>query len=240
MKEAPRRLIDDPEVSSSLRDDLARAGEEHHAYAASYDAASKAAGLQAALASQGSGVASMGLLAKLALGTVAAAAFMFAGAALYARLYARSDATGLAATTVAAAAPASVVPAGTPQVEHTPQVITQKASGAPVVAPMRAPTSLAPRAHHSDTQQEIRQLVRIRAYMQSGDAASALQLAERGQRELGDSALWQEREALAVLALFELGRTEQAKQRSGVLLARFPNSPFRAELERRLRRAHEQ
>jgi len=214
---------------------LARAGEEHHAYAAAYDAASKAASLEAALASQGSGAAGMGLLAKVALGVAAAAVCMLAGAALYARLQARSEPAGNGA----AAAPAPVAPPAPPQVRQTPQVIAPQAPTTPVAAPVQAPASLTRRVQHDDTQHEVRQLARIRAYLKAGDAASALALAERGQRELGDSALWQEREALAVLALFELDRTDQAEQRSAVLLARFPNSPFRAELELRSRRAHE-
>jgi hypothetical protein len=237
MHEAPRRLVDDPAVSSSLRDDLARAGEHHHAYAAAYDAASKAAGLEAAIASQGGGAAGLGLLAKVALGVAAAAVFMFAGAALHARLQHRSDPARHDATVPAAPAPFALpVP---PQAVQVPQAIAPQPPAAPVTAAREAPASLTRRAQHDDTQQEVRQLARIRAYLKSGDATSALELAERGQRELGQSALWQEREALAVLALFDLDRTEQAEQRSAVLLARFPNSPFRAGLEHRLRRAHE-
>jgi hypothetical protein len=237
MNEAPRRLIDDPEVSGSLRDDLARAGEEHHASAAAYDTASRLAGLQVALASQGGGSAGMGLLLKLGLGTVAAAALMFAGAALHARFYARGQAVDRAAV----AAPTPVAPAAPLHVVQAPQVTAPQAAGptAPADAPVQATSSSARRAQHDDTPREIRQLARIRAHLQSGDAASALELADRGQRELGESTLWQEREALAVLALFDLGRAEQAQARSAVLLARFPNSPFRAELEHRSRRAHE-
>jgi hypothetical protein len=236
MNEAPRRLIDDPEVSGSLRDDLARAGEEHHASAAAYDTASKAASFQVALASQGGGSAGMGLLLKLGIGTVAAAALMFAGAALHARFYVREQAADRAAV----AAPTPVAPATLPVVQ-APQVTTPEAAKhmAPVAVPAQTTSSPTRRAQHDDTPREIRQLARIRALLQSGDAARALELADRGQRELGESTLWQEREALAVLALFDLGRAEQAQARSAVLLARFPNSPFRAELEHRSRRAHE-
>ena len=238
MNEAPRRLVDDPAVSSSLRDDLARAGEEHHAYASAYDAASKGAIFQALLSSPGGVAAGTGVLVKLVLGTVAAAAFMFAGAALHARLHARSEAADPRAAIVPAPAPAPVAPVSTPHVVQAPPIITPQTPAKPVEAPVAAPSSRARRPQQDDTQ-ELRQLIRIRAYLQSGQAASALELAERGQRELGQSALWQEREALAVLALFELGRSEQAEQRSAVLLARFPDSPFRAELERRSRGSHE-
>jgi len=232
-------LVDDPAVSSSLRDDLARAGEEHRAYAAAYDAASKGAGLQAALMSQGGGAAGMGLLAKVALGVTAAAVFMFAGAALHARLQGRSEPARSGAVNAPAAAPAPVGPVATPSAQR-PQDIVRHAPDAPDAPPVQAPATPPRAAQHDDTPHEVRQLARIRAYLQSGDATRALELAERGQRELGESALWQEREALAVLALFELDRAEQAEQRSAVLLARFPSSPFRAELEHRLRRAHEQ
>jgi hypothetical protein len=229
-------LVDDPAVSSSLRDDLARAGQEHHAYAAAYDAATKAAGLQAALASQGGGVAGTSLLTKLALGITAATVFMFAGAALHARLQGHGAPAERPAVTVPAAPPAQVAPQAAPQAMPAPTIVAPEA---PFAAPSRAPGSLPRLAKHDDAQQEIRQLARIRAFLQSGDPISALELAERGQRELGESALWQEREALAVLALLHLDRTDQAEQRSAVLLSRFPSSPFRAEIERRLRRAHD-
>jgi hypothetical protein len=235
MNDDPRRLVDDPAVSSSLRTDLVRAGEEHHAYAAAYDASSKVAGLQAALASQGSGASSMGLLAKAALGVAAATVFMIAGAVLHARLWVRGESAGHDAVTL----PAPVVkPPVTPQVPTSP-AIAPEAPATSVAAPLERANTLTPRAPRDGTQQEIRQLARIRAYLKSGNATRALELAERGQRELGESALWQEREALALLAMFHLGRTEQAEQRSAVLLMRFPNSPFRAEIEHRLREAHE-
>jgi hypothetical protein len=236
MDEPQRRLVDDPAVSSSLRDDLARAGQEHRAYAAAYDAATKAAGLQAALASQGGGVAGAGLLTKVALGVTAATVFMLAGAALHARLQGHGAPAQRAGVTVPAAPPARVAPQAAPQVMQVPTIMAPEA---PSAAPSRAPGSLPRLAKQNDTQQEIHQLARIRAYLQSGDPVSALELAERGQRELGESALWQEREALAVLALLQLARTEQAELRSAVLLSRFPSSPFRAEIERRLRRAHD-
>jgi hypothetical protein len=231
MREPPRRLVDDPEISSSLRDELSHASEAHQADAAAYDSAGKLAGLQAALASHGGGAAGVGLLAKLALGVAAASAFMAAGAALHARLEQQRA--------PAAHGPAVAPPSPPPRQDSRPLQDTEptplarhSASPAPASEPTR-------RASHHGATHEVHQLARIRAYLQAGDAASALKLAERGQRELGESALWHEREALAVLALLQLDRLEQAEQRSVVLLARFPNSPFRAQLERRLRRAHE-
>src|SRR5690349_2137079 len=131
MNEVPRRLVDDPEVSSSLRDDLARAGEEHHSYAASYDVASKAASFQIALASQGGGAAAMGLLVKLTIGAVAAAAFMFAGAALHARFYVRGEGSVHDSATVPSNASASVAPAKTPRAT---QVLQGSAPEAPAQA----------------------------------------------------------------------------------------------------------
>jgi hypothetical protein len=238
MNEDPRRLVDDPAISKSLRDDLAHAGEEHHAYAAAYDASSKVAGLQAALTSQGSAAASssMGLLSKAALGVVVATAFMVAGAVLHARLWARGDSASPDALTL----PASGVKSpAIPQVLASPAIAPEAPAAAPLAAPLAASNTLARRAPNDGTQQEIRQLARIRASLKSGDAMRALELAERGQRQLGEGALWQEREALAVLALLRLDRTEQAAQRSAVLFARFPSSPFRAEIERGLREAHE-
>jgi hypothetical protein len=79
---------------------------------------------------------------------------------------------------------------------------------------------------------EIADLGRIKALLES-DPAQAYRLAQAGHREHRRGMLRHEREGLAVLALWNLDRRGDAEARSRAFLARYPNSPLRAEIERR-------
>jgi len=94
----------------------------------------------------------------------------------------------------------------------------------------------AERAGNSDAdaalRREIADLGRIKALLES-DPAQAYRLAQAGHRVHRRGMLRHEREGLAVLALWNLDRRGEAEARSRAFLTRYPNSPLRAEIERR-------
>jgi len=242
MHKDPPRLIDDLEISGTLRNDVMHASDQHHAYAAGYDSASKLAAFQTALAAGASPAAAAPLGASVVKGVIGIAgavaliaASMTAGAAIHARWQASTGPAAAAHTESQVAPPAA--PLSAPVAVQAVTVREQAPSEPATIIPTTAPAPATHRGVLDATQQELRQLARMRAHLQAKQPKQALQLAERANRELGESALWQEREALAVLALFALEQTAQAERRAHVLLERFPDSPFRAELEQHLRHA---
>jgi hypothetical protein len=159
------------------------------------------------------------------------------------------------ATYEAPSVPSDVVPSQNAPSQNVPRDVAPSArtpSAPPIdndldaleLAPpalRRAPRSrqaevTAPAAPSEGLRRETDQLARIRAALHAGEARDAYQLAQAGHAEFdpGESMLWHEREALAILALFELGRDPEGSRRARALLARFPGSTFRAELEARL------
>jgi len=58
------------------------------------------------------------------------------------------------------------------------------------------------------------------------DAAQALALAEAGLAEFKDGTFAQEWEGIAVLALFELGKGDEARTRAESFLLRYPNGTY--------------
>jgi len=59
---------------------------------------------------------------------------------------------------------------------------------------------------------------------------SALSLADEGERRFGDSAGAEERRALAISALVNLGRIGEARSRAYPFLERYPNGPHSANV----------
>lgn len=124
------------------------------------------------------------------------------------------------------AAPPSIPP---PMAEERPTTATPRET--PVTQPQRAVDDAALRSRR-----EIAQLGRIRELL-SRDPRTAIRLAEAGHREFGAGMLYQEREALAILAMWSVGDVARADARSRVYLARFPSSAFRARIEAEQRAA---
>jgi len=60
--------------------------------------------------------------------------------------------------------------------------------------------------------------------------ASALLLAEEGEKRFGDSAAAEERRALAISALINLGRIGEARGRAYPFMERYPNGPYSANV----------
>lgn len=90
-------------------------------------------------------------------------------------------------------------------------------------------------ADDAELQREIAELGRIKALLDR-DPAMAFRLAEAGHRRFRGGMLRQEREGLAVLALFELGRRHQAVARAREFLKRYPQSPLRERMTQALDR----
>jgi hypothetical protein len=62
------------------------------------------------------------------------------------------------------------------------------------------------------------------------DPATALALAEEGERRFADSASTEERSALAIRALINLQRIGAARGRAAIFLQRYPNGPYSSEV----------
>jgi len=85
----------------------------------------------------------------------------------------------------------------------------------------------------SPSRREITQLNRIRALLDR-DPAAAHRMIGVAQREFPSGVLREEREGLDAIALFELGQPERARSQAERFVARYPNSPLRARVERLL------
>ncbi len=235
---APQRLLDDPALAMELRLDLERAAAAREPYdvargeakltaALAIGAAKPAGGAGAeleAFASQASSTALSGAALKVGL-TVAAASVI--GATLFwvapsreAKPPAPSDAPR---TAEAESAPAAPAPEGDRPSEAAPA--SESAKAAPAVR--RSPDV------DAELRRETAQLGRIKQLLE-GHPARAYALAQSGHREFERGMLREEREALAVLALWNLGEDQRARQRTEAFLARYPSSAVRGQLERRL------
>jgi hypothetical protein len=120
----------------------------------------------------------------------------------------------------------------------TPEVPAPSADSAtPLSAPLSAPTVVRQPALGADAQaslrREIEQVGRIKLWVES-DPARAYELAQAGQHEFPRGMLRQEREALLVLALWNMGSHTQARREASAFLQRYAESPLRARLERLL------
>jgi hypothetical protein len=113
-----------------------------------------------------------------------------------------------------------------PAAAPTHRVAQTRVALAPGAAPVQANLDDAMR-------REIAQLAQIKAALDT-DPARAYRLAQAGHHEFGRGMLRQEREALAVLSLWQLGRRTEATGRARVFLARYPQSPLRESIERLL------
>lgn len=214
---APPRLVDDARVSAKLRADLTRT----RSVVEPFDTADGLAALDAAIAA-GAGAAAAAPAAKKSV----------LASGMAAKIAAAVGASAVVAT-VATLQVQSTKPAARPQPARS--AWSQPAS--PAIAP--APPSVAAPADTGSTpeidraRREIAQLGRIKALLPSRPA-QAYELAQTGHREFGQGLLHQEREGLAVLALWQLGQRDEAKRRSRAFVQRYPSSPLRAQIERQL------
>jgi hypothetical protein len=254
----PRRLLDDGALPPALRADLMRA----RALPCAYDAGLGLAALQAALAgvaTSASAAASAATEQAAAAAPGSAAPGAAAAPAGHASLLLGSAGAKLGLVVAGASVVAvglfataeRTVPARAPQRPaqtvgdrgfdraHPPELAVREPHRASVPAPpaeAAAASSAAevPAPAAREPRHEIAQLGRIKALL-ARDPARAYRLAQQGHRTFARGVLRHEREGLAVLALFDLNRRPHAERRAHAFMARYPDSPLRAEIEQRLR-----
>jgi hypothetical protein len=245
---APPRLLEDPQSSPALRADLERTATTHP----SYDVATGLIALQAAIAGAGGalsggaghaaqaagakGAGSLGAGLKLTLGAVGVAAAVAASVALWpgTRPAAKPAAMVPHAVTAPATTPPSAAVEETAAGTRAAEPATRAAHESPAATVSGKSRLAKPAATVRQTDdplhREVAQLGEIKASLDA-DPARALRLAELGNREFRRGALAQEREALAVLALWNLGRRAEATKRERAFLERYPQSPLRERLQ---------
>ncbi len=250
MSDDPVRLLDDAGVESKLREALASA---KNAPAPTLDTTAGLARLNAAIVSDGGGPpdspptdggaggAAQGGVGGAAQG--AAVGKSSAGAWIVGTALAGTLAVGGAlllrkpppvknqpppAAQPAAKAPAKPVPsAAKPETvsEPPPPEPIASAKPRPRVAPSAATNKPDAKESKKDRiKREVAQLAAARAALGS-NPAKALALAEAGHREFARGLLYQEREAIAVLALSRMGSSAAARSRGQAFLSRFPKGP---------------
>jgi hypothetical protein len=242
----PPRLIEDGAIAPELRADLERIA----ATPARYDAGAGLHDFQRAIATAnatpprrapgfGSSGAKIGALSAAAVVLAAAAVFAWSELTHPAATPKPATTTGPMRASGAGVGGRASLPAPTPAptapvpptaAEPRPNVADPVAAAAPAGA--RAP------APDEALQREIAQLGRIKQLLPS-DPQQAYRLAQAGHREFRAGMLRHEREGLAILALWQLGRDRDAAPRARAFLTRYPESPLREQLAQRLERAGE-
>jgi hypothetical protein len=136
---------------------------------------------------------------------------------------------GVGATTLAPALPPRLPdasnpapPTPTPTPAPTP---TKRAADRP-----RSEPSLAPRISRDPLAEEAQLLREAQAALARGDGAGALALLDAGARRFTAGVLIEERAALHVLALCELGRRAPARDEASAFAAAHPRSPLLARV----------
>ncbi|MFI5309185.1 MAG: hypothetical protein ACHQ53_17650 [Polyangiales bacterium] len=201
---------------------------------------------QVATAKGGSALGAAGV--KLTLSALGAAAAVAAGVTLWpaqrpvpaprpavtAPTIARATKTATPEAPAAPTAPAQDEPTAEAEAPAPSTPTHRNEALAPVVTGLhraRHTTQNATAPQPNDAlHREIAQLGEIKTSLES-DPARAYHLAELGNHEFRHGALVQEREALAVLALWNLGRHGEAVSRERAFLERYPQSPLRERLQ---------
>jgi hypothetical protein len=254
----PLRLRDDPAVARALREDLARAAAAREGYDVAAGLVTFEETLRAGAGASGGGAAGAG--GKTLLGAALKGALLgvatLGGAAVFGD---RSPAPAPPPPVASVIAPAAVprehrVAPPRPAPEETPPpprpLETAKplveaavpSRAAPVVSteaapppeptvPAFAPAPAAPASDGDPLAAEVAHLARLRA-VQDRDPAAALALAEEGSRRFPRGLFAQEREAIAIGALFRVGRAAEASARARAFLAAYPRSSFAERIEK--------
>ena len=237
----PLRLLQDPATAAALRRDLGAA-----ARGVPYDVGAGLARFEASL-SQGTGAAMGSARFSGASGPLAVGGLLLIGGlavALGWALAAPEPTTEFAGREVVAApvvsSPQPVprpVQALTPPVPEVVALDVQPQVDAIAVAPaasrtkirrprgVRNEVSVVKDSGPADYLREARSLNTARGQL-GQDAAQALALAEAGLAEFKDGTFAQEWEGIAVLALFELGKGDEARTRAESFLLRYPNGTY--------------
>jgi hypothetical protein len=127
--------------------------------------------------------------------------------------------------------------AGATRVTPTPPRATRRArlvaetAPAEITAAEAAPTPVDPDAA---LRAETAHLLSLRRTAEH-DPPAALAMAEQGSRDFRDGMFAEEREAIAIFALFELGRDADARRRAARFLEAHPRGPFSARVRQMAR-----
>jgi hypothetical protein len=253
MKNEPIRLRDDPDSPAAMRADLAEASAP--AVAAIATAASATAALRLRDAIQSGGKLSAigqvahgmnlagGLFAMKALPWIVGA-ILCSGAAVGALVLASPRATPpvapqSAVTVPTVAAPvlptpessAEPSPVGVAPMNEAPEPRAASASPAPSATPQLRPRSSSEPADAVAAEMadlaNLRKLARV-------DPEGALRAAEEGKRRFPGGLYGEDREAIAIGLLVQLGRSSEAKTRGAAFLARYPRSPFAEKVQQEI------
>jgi hypothetical protein len=221
-----KRLIDDPEVVSELRAELQRYASEQAPLDLGRALGDLRESLQPGAAPQLSGWSSLSGATRLLI-----VAALGGGAAL--------GVTTLRGGTPPSAAPYSAPSERTEIAVAPPAPAVVAAQPAAGTSPQQAPRRASKPAPTRSTSQEVAQLARIKAVLDS-DPAAARRLIRTAQREFPAGVLVEERDGLDVIAQFALGQHERARAAAERFVARYPNSALRPKLEHLLEDAQEQ
>lgn len=260
MNGPPPRLLDDPATDGALREDLERA-ETSPVQAYDRDrglARLRAAIAVGAGGDGGGGGGSSGAGSAAGTGATAGAA-KWIGIVLVGGLAVGGGITMLNRASPQPVAPSPQAESPSPAHEApgkpAPVAAPAPAPKAPTKSPAEALTpeptepkptveSTTPRARH-DARHAVASAVdpddalrRETAHLAETrrlavrDPQAALSLAERGHREFPHGMFREEREAIAIFALDELGRTRAARGRATAFLELYPNGPFSERMRR--------
>jgi hypothetical protein len=225
MSEGPRRWIDDPEAPGLPREQLRRALAVEPPV---YDVEAGLARFEAAgvAASGGSGLAwviggVVGLAAAAGLG-LALAPSVLEPVAVAPPPVAEPDRPAEPAAAVAEPPlpPPAVVPPASAEPEDAASPAPRRSTGT-----TRRPAAAVPAEAAGDdaARREIEALARARTAL-AADPARALELVEAADREFSPGLFAEERAAIRVLALAQLGRRDEALRHGRAFLRRFPAS----------------
>jgi hypothetical protein len=224
MSDEPRRLLDDPDLSQLLREDLTRAATDA---GVGYDASAGLDRLRAAIGAPPTAPDA---------GSATATATASGGKAL---LYVAIAVVGIGAIAVVAsqkdappppAAPVVVTPPPpAPSVAPKPIPVPSaelSVSDLPTEPPPSAAASAPPAAKPESAEEKLRAEIKQLASVRAAPPLLALRLANEGHQRFQGGVFYQERETLAISALTKLGRSAEAKARGRAFLASFPKGPY--------------
>lgn len=126
---------------------------------------------------------------------------------------------------------AHVTEARVPEPQTAPEMMEAEPSPPPPPAALksaRAERARPARAGKSTLGKELELLHGAQSSWRAGDASRALSQLEAHRRAYAHSQLWPERDALRVLCLCALGRTDEARKLGRRFLAAAPQSPLRS------------
>jgi hypothetical protein len=257
MSQDPVRLLDDPSLPDLLREDLADAAQQP---LPPVDMAAGLASLKASIGAGGavsSGAAASATAKAAALahgswwggawigfsaGLVGAAAIWLAPSPASAPPPPRIEIAIESESAIAIASHTAAPPIAAPASPPAPLALRAASSAAlsASAAPRAASSLSAPAPSVSAAAsasaeiadgpaEELALLVQIKQSA-SSDPARAVALVDEGHRRFPRGSFYQERESIAVLALAQIGRTSEARERAKHFLDAHPQSPYAERL----------